>query len=61
MVPSGQGKPQWKQGIDIGKEEPTLAALEQQTKPEKVLRQIEKTVEKGCGHPPADGCSPRGR
>jgi uncharacterized membrane protein len=45
-----------KQGIDAKQAEPTLAALEQQTRPERVLRQIDKMVEgKGGGHPPAAG------
>jgi uncharacterized membrane protein len=50
-----------KQGIDVGAEEPAVAALAQQTKPEKVIRQIEKMVEeKGQGHPSANGWPTRG-
>jgi uncharacterized membrane protein len=48
-----------KQGIDVGEEEPTLAALEQHTKPERLLRQIENLVEeKESGHPPVNGRPP---
>jgi uncharacterized membrane protein len=49
-----------KEGIDVGTEEPTVAALEQQTKPERVIRQIEKMAgEKGHGQPSPNGSPPR--